>query len=168
MLRGYLSPALYFHIEMLSFLFMHILGQIYTMDLDTLFHLQTEASNPQTRHIDQLSTLDMCKLINTEDHRVAASLTPCLPQIAGAIDTLTPRVRRGGRVIYVGAGTSGRSVNHSITCRDSNNIIPACKQTRHPRRIRNPTDIRRSTRTIHRSNRRRRRRDPSGPRRCRG
>lgn len=84
------------------------------MDLNTLSHLQTEASNPQTRHIDQLSTLDMCTLINNEDHRVAASLVPCLPHIAAAIDALTPRVRNGGRVIYVGAGTSGRSVNHSI------------------------------------------------------
>ncbi|KAL4738523.1 hypothetical protein BDV11DRAFT_215909 [Aspergillus similis] len=78
------------------------------MDLDNLSRLQTEAVNPQTSLIDKLSTLQMCTVINREDHRVAASVTPCLPRIAAAIDALAPRVRRGGRVVYVGAGTSGR------------------------------------------------------------
>ncbi|KAL3431947.1 hypothetical protein BDV09DRAFT_206273 [Aspergillus tetrazonus] len=78
------------------------------MDLDNLSRLQTEAVNPQTSLIDKLSTLQMCAVINQEDHRVAASVTPCLPRIAAAIDALAPRVRRGGRVVYVGAGTSGR------------------------------------------------------------
>ncbi|KAL4995374.1 hypothetical protein BDV10DRAFT_196743 [Aspergillus recurvatus] len=78
------------------------------MDLDNLSRLQTEAVNPQTSHIDKLSTLQMCAAINQEDHRVATSVTPCLPSIAAAIDALAPRVRRGGRVVYVGAGTSGR------------------------------------------------------------
>ncbi|KAL6232084.1 hypothetical protein BDW75DRAFT_243295 [Aspergillus navahoensis] len=78
------------------------------MDLDNLLRLQTEAVNPQTSHIDKLSTLQMCTVINQEDHRVAASVTPHLPRIAAAIDALATRVRRGGRVVYVGAGTSGR------------------------------------------------------------
>ncbi|CBF73938.1 uncharacterized protein ANIA_11038 [Aspergillus nidulans FGSC A4] len=78
------------------------------MDLDNLSRLQTEAVNPQTSLIDKLSTLQMCTVINQEDRRVAASVTPCLPRIAAAIDALAPRVRRGGRVVYVGAGTSGR------------------------------------------------------------
>ena len=81
------------------------------MDLNTLSQLQTEAVNPQTVHIDRMSTLDMCKAINTEDGMVAQSVVPWLPLIADAIDALAPRVRRGGKVIYVGAGTSGRSVN---------------------------------------------------------
>jgi N-acetylmuramic acid 6-phosphate etherase len=72
--------------------------------------LQTEAINPRTTHIDQVSTLRMCTIINREDHLVSASVTPCLPIIAQAIDALVPRVRQGGRVVYVGAGTSGRSV----------------------------------------------------------
>ncbi|OQD82867.1 hypothetical protein PENANT_c019G06984 [Penicillium antarcticum] len=50
----------------------------------------------------------MCTVINADDHLVPDSVVPCLPAIAGAIDALTPRVRRGGRVVYVGAGTSGR------------------------------------------------------------
>ncbi|PKX93558.1 putative glucokinase regulator family protein [Aspergillus novofumigatus IBT 16806] len=78
------------------------------MDLGSLSQLQTEAVNPQTAQIDQISTLEMCRLINKEDHRVAPSVTPCIPEIAAAIEALTPRVRSGGRVIYVGAGTSGR------------------------------------------------------------
>ena len=80
------------------------------MDLGTLSQLQTEGVNPRTVHIDRMSTLDMCTVINADDQKVPESVVPCLPVIAGAIDALTPRVRQGGRVIYVGAGTSGRSV----------------------------------------------------------
>ncbi|KAJ5835381.1 hypothetical protein N7447_001407 [Penicillium robsamsonii] len=78
------------------------------MDLGSLSQLQTEGVNPRTVHIDRMSTLDMCTVINSDDHKVPESVVPCLPIIAGAIDALTPRVRQGGRVIYVGAGTSGR------------------------------------------------------------
>lgn len=70
--------------------------------------LQTEASNGYTSRIDRVSTLRMCSMINDEDHKIPESITPCLPDIARAIDLLLPRVRHGGRVIYVGAGSSGR------------------------------------------------------------
>jgi hypothetical protein len=76
-------------------------------DLD-LSSLQTEAVNGHTTYIDKVSTLEMCAIMNNEDHKLAASVTPCLDDIARAIDLLLPRVRRGGRVIYIGAGTSGR------------------------------------------------------------
>jgi N-acetylmuramic acid 6-phosphate etherase len=78
------------------------------MDLNSLSELQTEGVNPRTVHIDSMSTLEMCTVINADDHGVAASVEPVLPVIAGAIDALASRVRRGGRVVYVGAGTSGR------------------------------------------------------------
>ncbi|KAJ5550318.1 hypothetical protein N7461_005016 [Penicillium sp. DV-2018c] len=78
------------------------------MDLGSLANLQTEGVNPRTVHIDRMSTLEMCTVINADDQKVAETVVPCLPVIAGAIDALTPRVRQGGRVIYVGAGTSGR------------------------------------------------------------
>ncbi|KAJ5613373.1 hypothetical protein N7510_006567 [Penicillium lagena] len=78
------------------------------MDLSNLSQLQTEGVNPRTSHIDRLSTIQMCTVINADDHLVAESIAPCLPVIADAIDALTPRVRDGGRVVYVGAGTSGR------------------------------------------------------------
>ncbi|KAJ5589717.1 hypothetical protein N7450_003689 [Penicillium hetheringtonii] len=78
------------------------------MDLGTLSNLQTEGVNPRTANIDRISTLEMCEVINADDHKVSESVKPCLPIIANAIDELAPRVRQGGRVIYVGAGTSGR------------------------------------------------------------
>lgn len=78
------------------------------MDLSSLAQLQTEGVNPRTIHIDRLSTLEMCTVINSDDQLVPESVKACLPEIAGAIDALVPRVRRGGRVVYVGAGTSGR------------------------------------------------------------
>jgi hypothetical protein len=83
---------------------------LHSMDLGSLSQLQTEGVNPRTSHIDRMSTIQMCTVINADDHLVAESVAPCLPVIAGAIDALTPRVRDGGRVVYVGAGTSGRSV----------------------------------------------------------
>jgi N-acetylmuramic acid 6-phosphate etherase len=79
-------------------------------DLSDLSCLQTEGVNPKTADIDHVSTLRMCQIINDEDKEVALSVTPFLPTIAAAIDALTPRVHRGGRVVYVGAGTSGRLV----------------------------------------------------------
>ncbi|KAJ5280701.1 hypothetical protein N7478_006073 [Penicillium angulare] len=78
------------------------------MDLDNLAKLQTEGVNPRTTNIDRVSTLEMCTVINGDDHFVAESIVPCLPVIADAIDAMTTRVRQGGRIVYVGAGTSGR------------------------------------------------------------
>lgn len=73
-----------------------------------LSRTQTEGQNPRTTFIDQVSTQDLCHLINAEDASIAGSVVPCIPHIAGAIDALAKRVRHGGRVVYVGAGTSGR------------------------------------------------------------
>jgi N-acetylmuramic acid 6-phosphate etherase len=70
--------------------------------------LQTEERNPVSGNIDQVSTLELCQIINNEDATVALAVQKCLPIIAQAIDGLAGRVRKGGRVVYVGAGTSGR------------------------------------------------------------
>ncbi|UNI17569.1 N-acetylmuramic acid 6-phosphate etherase [Purpureocillium takamizusanense] len=70
--------------------------------------LQTETRNPRTTAIDTVSTLELCRILQREDARVPAAVEPCVPAIAAAIDVLTDRVRRGGRVFYIGAGTSGR------------------------------------------------------------
>ncbi len=75
------------------------------MDLATLL---TESRNPATEHIDQLPTLDMLRLINNEDAKVAQAVAAVLPDIARAIDEIAQRVQDGGRVFYIGAGTSGR------------------------------------------------------------
>lgn len=70
--------------------------------------LQTEGRNPRSNNIDQVTTAELCKIINDEDAKIAAAVQKCIPTIAAAIDELEVRGRKGGRVIYVGAGTSGR------------------------------------------------------------
>lgn len=70
--------------------------------------IATEQRNPNTMNIDRLSTLDMVKLINQEDHRVAEAVALVTDKIAEAIDVIADRLSKGGRLIYCGAGTSGR------------------------------------------------------------
>ncbi|KAK5065138.1 hypothetical protein LTR84_000974 [Exophiala bonariae] len=77
-------------------------------DLAGLSALQTEQVNPHSRQIDQVPTLELCHIINNEDATIAGAIAKCIPVIAEAIDKISDRVRNGGRVIYVGAGTSGR------------------------------------------------------------
>lgn len=68
----------------------------------------TEARNSRSANIDALSTLEMARLINQEDARVAHAVEQELPQIARAMDAIAARMSEGGRLIYIGAGTSGR------------------------------------------------------------
>jgi N-acetylmuramic acid 6-phosphate etherase len=70
--------------------------------------LTTETRNPRTNEIDQLSTLDMLTVINDEDQTVPMAVGKELPQIAHAIDEIAARFEQGGRLFYIGAGTSGR------------------------------------------------------------
>lgn len=70
--------------------------------------IATEQRNPNTVNIDTLSTLDMVKLINREDHRVAEAVALVTDKIAEAVDVIAARLSTGGRLIYCGAGTSGR------------------------------------------------------------
>ncbi|KAG4437484.1 hypothetical protein IFR05_007039 [Cadophora sp. M221] len=70
--------------------------------------LQTECRNVNSNDIDKVSTYELCQIINKEDATVATAVNNCLPVISETIDALASRVRQGGRVIYVGAGTSGR------------------------------------------------------------
>ena len=71
-------------------------------------NLETEARNPATTHIDTMPTLDMVKTINAEDQKVALAVAGESDQIAKAIDQASTRYSAGGRLIYIGAGTSGR------------------------------------------------------------
>ena len=73
-----------------------------------LEELATEKINPATRHIDTMTTLEMVSVINQEDVKVATAVGRELPAIAKAIDIITERLKRGGRLFYAGAGTSGR------------------------------------------------------------
>jgi len=75
---------------------------------DDLGALETEKRNPATTAIDQMSALEIARVMNAEDATVAAAVQRELPQIARAIEGITARLRQGGRLVYVGAGTSGR------------------------------------------------------------
>ncbi len=70
--------------------------------------MQTESRNPRSADLDRLSTLDVLKLMNDEDATVAGAVRAALPQIARLVDETAKRLRDGGRLFYVGAGTSGR------------------------------------------------------------
>ena len=73
-----------------------------------LNRIATEQRNPDTMDIDRVSTLEMVREINREDAKVALAVEKILPRIAEAIDQTALRLKQGGRLIYVGAGTSGR------------------------------------------------------------
>lgn len=68
----------------------------------------TESRNPASEHIDTLPTLDMLRVINNEDKNVALAVEAVLPAIALAVDKIAKAFLQGGRLIYTGAGTSGR------------------------------------------------------------
>ena len=70
--------------------------------------LSTEARNPRTERLDELSTLDMLTAINDEDEGIAAAVRRVLPEVATVVDAISARFDRAGRLFYVGAGTSGR------------------------------------------------------------
>jgi N-acetylmuramic acid 6-phosphate etherase len=73
-----------------------------------LSKLRTEQANAASADLDKLSALEIARLINAEDAKVAAAVERALPQVARAIDAIAAALAEGGRLIYVGAGTSGR------------------------------------------------------------
>ncbi len=68
----------------------------------------TEQANPNSEQIDTLPALEIVQIINREDQTVAKAVEAALPQIARAVEAITSRIEQGGRLIYIGAGTSGR------------------------------------------------------------
>ncbi|PYI53882.1 N-acetylmuramic acid 6-phosphate etherase [Paenibacillus flagellatus] len=73
-----------------------------------LDRLTTEQRNERTRDIDQASTVGMLEMMNDEDQLIAAAVRQAIPDIGRAVDTIVDRFRRGGKLFYFGAGTSGR------------------------------------------------------------
>lgn len=71
-------------------------------------YLTTEQNNPDSIAIDQMEPIEIARLMNREDHKVLQAVEKVLPAIAQAIQTVTQRIENGGRLIYIGAGTSGR------------------------------------------------------------
>ena len=87
--------------------------------------LPTEQPNPASAQIDQLSTIEMLRVINEEDRKVAESVTSQLQQIALAVDGIVASLRNGGRLFYIGAGTSGRlGVLDAAECPPTFNVPP--------------------------------------------
>ena len=70
--------------------------------------LVSETRNPQTMDLDALSTLDLVHRFNQQDTRVAEAVKATLPDVASAVDAAAEALKSGGRIIYMGAGTSGR------------------------------------------------------------
>lgn len=70
--------------------------------------LSTEKRNEKSMNLDELNALDICRLMNEEDHRVIQTIADELPGIARAIEMVKTTLQQGGRLIYCGAGTSGR------------------------------------------------------------
>ena len=76
--------------------------------LQTLSTLITEQRNPNSMHVDSLSALEIVQLMNEEDKQVSLAIEKCLPQIAQAAECIVAAFQQGGRLVYIGAGTSGR------------------------------------------------------------
>jgi len=76
--------------------------------LQTLSTLITEQRNPNSMNVDCLSALEIVQLMNEEDKQVPLAIEKCLPQIAQAVERIVAAFQQGGRLVYIGAGTSGR------------------------------------------------------------
>jgi N-acetylmuramic acid 6-phosphate etherase len=94
-----------------------------------LDQLLTEQRNPASAGIDTLTTEEMLRIINDEDHKVAEAVRAVIPQIARAVDGIAAALRGGGRLFYVGAGTSGRlGVLDASECPPTYNVPPSTVQ----------------------------------------
>jgi N-acetylmuramic acid 6-phosphate etherase len=97
--------------------------------MQNLATLMTEARNPNSEHIDELSTLEMLAVINQEDATVAGAVAAELPNIARAVDIISEHIDQGGRLFYIGAGTSGRlGVLDASECPPTFSVAPALVQ----------------------------------------
>lgn len=88
-------------------------------DLPRDDHSELEGRNPRTHDMDVLPTLELLEILNDEDERVPAAVRAALPALADAVDRAADRFETGGRIHYVGAGTSGR-----IAVQDAAELIP--------------------------------------------
>lgn len=90
-----------------------------------LTRLSTETRNPQTMDLDQMTPLQIAIAMNREDAKAVASVTEVLPQIAKAIEWAAEALRCGGRIVYMGAGTSGRlGVLDAVECPPTFGVSP--------------------------------------------
>ena len=96
------------------------------MNLDRLL---TEQANPASRDIDTRSTAEILRIINEEDSRVAPAVAAEIPHIAQAVDRIVEAIQGGGRLFYIGAGTSGRlGVLDAVECAPTFHVPPEMVQ----------------------------------------
>jgi N-acetylmuramic acid 6-phosphate etherase len=94
-----------------------------------LRHLATEKTNSASADLDRKSSLEIARIINAQDAMVAAAVRRALPQIARAIDLIVEALSRGGRLIYVGTGTSGRiAALDAVECPPTFDVDPRLVQ----------------------------------------
>ena len=87
--------------------------------------LHTESDNPASRFIDKLATSEIVALINAEDAKVAAAVRIALPQVSHAVEAIVRALSAGGRLYYIGAGTSGRlGVLDAVECVPTFSVPP--------------------------------------------
>ena len=87
--------------------------------------LHTESDNPASRYIDKLATSEIVALINAEDAKVAAAVRMALPQVSQAVEAIVQALSAGGRLYYIGAGTSGRlGVLDAVECVPTFSVPP--------------------------------------------
>ena len=97
--------------------------------MEKLDELLTEARNPATANLDQLGTLDLLKTMHTADRDVLTAVEDELPHIVQAVDAIVARIDNGGRLFYLGAGTSGRlGVLDASECPPTYNTPPELVQ----------------------------------------
>jgi N-acetylmuramic acid 6-phosphate etherase len=96
-----------------------------TINCMDLAALLTEQANPASAHIDKLSTEEMLRVIGMEDRKVAEAVAIEIPRIALAVEGIVAAFRNGGRLFYIGAGTSGRlGVLDASECPPTFNVLP--------------------------------------------
>lgn len=97
--------------------------------MDDLSKLPTEARNPETENLDRLTTLDLVRALHLSDRQAVGAVEDQLPQIALAMNGIVERLERGGRLFYLGAGTSGRlGVLDASECPPTYNTPPELVQ----------------------------------------
>lgn len=100
-----------------------------TVYANEIASLATEQANGRTAHLDTMSSLEVAALMNREDAKVAQTVAKALPEIGRAIDVIAERLSKGGRLIYVGAGTSGRiGALDASECPPTFNVSPKTVQ----------------------------------------
>ena len=90
-----------------------------------LKNMSTETRNQNTMNLDTMTPMELVQVMNQEDVKVPAAITPALPQIAKCVEWAIESISSGGRIIYMGAGTSGRlGVLDAVECPPTFGVSP--------------------------------------------